>query len=47
MRGTLQRITVEGLAAYKLSQRQPEEIERLRQYMLQQHRLAHPELHPG
>jgi len=45
LRGTLQRLTVEGLAAYQLSQRQPEEIERLRQYMLQQHRRAHPEVH--
>jgi len=45
LRGSLQRLTVEGLAAYQLSQRQPEEIERLRQYMLQQHRRAHPEVH--
>ncbi|WP_175652063.1 hypothetical protein [Pseudomonas sp. Marseille-P9899] len=45
LRGTLQRLTAEGLAAYKLSQHPPEEIERLRQYILQQHRLAHPELH--
>jgi len=45
LRGTLQRLTVEGLAAYKLSQRQPEEIERLRQYMLQQHRRTHPQVH--
>lgn len=45
LRGTLQRITAEGMAAYRLSQRQPEEIERLRQYILLQHRRAHPELH--
>ncbi len=47
LRGTLQRITAEGLAAYRLSQRPAEEIERLRQYILQQHRRAHPELHAG
>ena len=45
LRGTLQRITAEGMAAYRLSQKQTEEIERLRQYILQQHRRAHPELH--
>lgn len=45
LRGTLQRLTIEGLAAYQLSQRQPEEIERLRQYMLQQHRRTHPQVH--
>ena len=45
LRGNLQRLTAEGMAAYKLSQRQPEEIERLRQYILQQHRRTHPELH--
>ena len=47
LQGTLQRQTSEGLAAYRLSQHQPEEIERLRQYILRQHRLAHPELHPN
>ena len=45
LRGTLQRLTIEGLAAYQLSQRQPEEIERLRQSMLQQHRRTHPQVH--
>ena len=47
LQGTLQRQTAEGLAAYRLSQHQPHEIERLRQYILRQHRLAHPELHPA
>lgn len=47
LRGTLQRTTAAGLAAYRLSQHQPEEIERLRQYMLMQHRRAHPQLHTG
>ncbi|MBV6288361.1 hypothetical protein [Pseudomonas aegrilactucae] len=47
LQGTLQRQTAEGLAAYRLSQHQPQEIERLRQYILRQHRLAHPELHPA
>lgn len=47
LRGTLQRLTAEGLAAYKLSQQQPEELERLRQYILLQHRRAHPQLHMG
>ncbi|KIU53602.1 MULTISPECIES: hypothetical protein [Pseudomonas] len=46
LQGTLQRKTADGLAAYRLSQHQPQEIERLRQYILRQHRLAHPELHP-
>lgn len=47
LQGTLQRQTADGLAAYRLSQHQPQEIERLRQYILRQHRLAHPELHPA
>ena len=33
------------LAAYDLSQSPAEEIERLRDYILQAHRRAHPELH--
>lgn len=45
LQGTLQRRTADGLVAYRLSQRQPEEIERLRQYILHQHRRTHPELH--
>ncbi|PWB35313.1 hypothetical protein DCO48_02500 [Pseudomonas sp. SDI] len=45
LQGTLQRRTAAGLAAYRLSQRHSDEIERLRQYILQQHRRAHPELH--
>lgn len=45
LRGTLERITETGLYAYRLSQRDKGETERLRQYILQQHRLAHPGLH--
>lgn len=47
LQGTLQRRTADGLAAYRLSQRQPQEIERLRQYILKEHRRAHPDLHCG
>ncbi|MFK8329650.1 hypothetical protein M2D63_006490 [Pseudomonas sp. BJa5] len=46
LHGTLQRRTGESLAAYNLCQSLPQEIERLREYILQAHRLAHPELHP-
>ena len=45
LRGTLERKTELGLYAYRLSQRDKGETERLRQYILQQHRLAHPRLH--
>lgn len=34
-----------GHAAYRLSEANASETERLRQYLLQQHRLAHPNLH--
>jgi len=46
LHGTLQRRTGESLAAYNLSESQPQEVERLREYILQAHRQAHPELHP-
>lgn len=46
LRGILQRRTGESLAAYNLSKSQPQEIERLRGYILQAHRHTHPELHP-
>ncbi|QVM95963.1 hypothetical protein JYG36_23135 [Pseudomonas sp. SORT22] len=46
LHGTLQRRTGERLAAYNLGQSLPAEIERLREYILQAHRRAHPELHP-
>lgn len=43
--GTLERQTELGLYAYRLSQRDQGETERLRQFILQQHRLAHPAPH--
>lgn len=45
VRGTLERETARGLFAYRLSQGDADETERLRQFILQQHRLAHPALH--
>ena len=45
LRGTLERKTKTGFYAYRLSQRDKGATERLRQYILQQHRLAHPRLH--
>jgi hypothetical protein len=45
LHGTLERTKDKGLAAYRLSQEDPGETERLRQYILQQHQLSHPELH--
>ena len=45
VRGTLEQQTRSGLYAYRLSQKDTGEIERLRQFILQQHRLAHPALH--
>ena len=45
VRGTLERETARGLFAYRLSQGDADETERLRQFILQQHRLAHPEVH--
>ena len=45
LNGTLERTKEQGLAAYRLSQADAKETERLRQYILQQHQLAHPDLH--
>ncbi|MEA9978043.1 MULTISPECIES: hypothetical protein [unclassified Pseudomonas] len=42
LRGTFERLTAQGLAAYRLSQRNKQATELLRQYILQQHQLAHP-----
>lgn len=43
--GSFERQTEQGLYAYRLSQSNKDEIERLRQFILQQHRLVHPALH--
>jgi hypothetical protein len=45
LRGSLERQIAEGLMAYRLIPHDPEEAERLRLYLLEQHRLAHPQLH--
>ena len=45
LHGVLSRRIGSDLAAYDLSQTPPEETERLRDYILQAHRRAHPELH--
>ncbi|MEB0208361.1 hypothetical protein [Pseudomonas sp. CCC3.1] len=45
VRGTLEQQTRSGLYAYRLNQKDTGETERLRQFILQQHRLAHPALH--
>lgn len=45
LRGTFERENAQGLFAYRLSQGDADETERLRQFILQQHRLAHPEVH--
>ncbi|WP_392885378.1 hypothetical protein ACF6ZU_17250 [Pseudomonas migulae] len=45
MRGTFEKETENGFYAYQLSQSDTDETERLRQYILQQHRLTHPALH--
>ncbi|WP_194789127.1 hypothetical protein [Pseudomonas sp. UFMG81] len=45
LRGVLRRRINARHAAYDLSQTPAEEIERLREYILQAHRQAHPELH--
>jgi hypothetical protein len=45
LHGVLGRRIGQDLAAYDLSQSPAEEIERLRGYILQAHRRAHPELH--
>ncbi|MGH6781927.1 MAG: hypothetical protein ACREB5_07475, partial [Sphingomonadaceae bacterium] len=45
LRGTFERETARGLFAYRLSQGDVDETERLRQFILHQHRLVHPEVH--
>ncbi len=45
LKGKRQRKTAEGLFAYSLTENPAEETERLRQFILQQHQLSHPELH--
>ena len=45
LRGVFERETARGLFAYRISQNGADETERLRQFILQQHRLAHPNLH--
>ncbi|MDC6379726.1 hypothetical protein JN403_08825 [Pseudomonas sp. 15A4] len=45
LRGTFERLTQHGLAAYRLSQNSKEDTERLRQYILQEHRKIHPSMH--
>jgi hypothetical protein len=42
--GTLERTKDKGLAAYRLRPGDAAETERLRQYILQQHQLSHPEM---
>lgn len=45
LRGTFERLNHHGLAAYRLSQNSKEDTERLRQYILQEHRKIHPSMH--
>lgn len=45
LRGTFERLTENGLAAYRLSENNKESTERLRQYILQEHRRIHPSMH--
>ncbi|MCY1398335.1 hypothetical protein D9M71_133640 [compost metagenome] len=45
LRASLSRETDDGLAAYNLNQDNVQEAEQLRQYILAQHRRAHPQLH--
>lgn len=45
LRGSLERQIADGLMAYRLIAHDPQEAERLRHYILEQHRLAHPQLH--
>ncbi|WP_225775241.1 hypothetical protein [Pseudomonas sp. Marseille-Q5115] len=45
LRGSLEREIAEGLMAYRLIPHDAQEAERLRHYILEQHRLAHPDLH--
>lgn len=45
LRGTFEKENEQGFYAYQLSQNDTDETERLRQFILQQHRLTHPTLH--
>jgi len=45
LRGTLQRKTEQGHYAYHLSESNAQDTERLRQYILAQHRREHPQFH--
>lgn len=45
LRGHFERLTEKGMAAYRLSQSNPLHAERLRQYMLHEHRKANPAIH--
>lgn len=45
LHGTFERLTESGLSAYRLSQHNKEDTERLRQYILQQHRKIYPTMH--
>ncbi|WP_095107867.1 hypothetical protein [Pseudomonas sp. Irchel 3E20] len=45
LRGSFERETAQGFFAYRLNQSDTDETERLRQFILQQHRLSHPALH--
>ncbi|WP_460062898.1 hypothetical protein [Pseudomonas sp. H2_H09] len=45
LRGALERETARDLLAYRLSQTDGGETERLRQFILHQHRLMHPHVH--
>lgn len=45
LHGRFERQTEAGFYAYRLDQRDAEETERLRQFILQQHRHSHPALH--
>ncbi|MFS2157588.1 hypothetical protein ACCD10_09565 [Pseudomonas sp. Pseusp122] len=45
LHGNIERVTEKGLVAYRLNQRNKDHIERLRQYILAQHRQIHPTMH--
>jgi hypothetical protein len=45
MSGTFERLNSKGLAAYRLNENAKEDNERLRQYILQEHRRVHPAMH--
>ncbi|PVZ15996.1 MULTISPECIES: hypothetical protein [unclassified Pseudomonas] len=45
LHGALERQTKDGFFAYRLTLCNPQEMEQLRDYILQQHRLSHPRLH--